>query len=31
MEALSKMGYTVTVKPDSSLSGRTYRIEESGR
>jgi len=31
MEALSKMGYTVTVKPDSSLSGRTYRIEETGR
>ncbi len=31
MEALSKMGYKITVKPDSTLSGRTYRIEETGR
>jgi histone acetyltransferase (RNA polymerase elongator complex component) len=31
MEALSNMGYKVTVKPDSTLSGRTYRLEETGR
>ena len=31
MEALSNMGYKVTMKPDSTLSGRTYRLEETGR
>lgn len=31
MEAFSKRGYKVTVRPDATLSGRTYRIEETGR
>lgn len=31
MAALSGMGYKITVKPDNTLSGRTFRIEETGR
>ena len=31
MAALSGMGYRITVKPDNTLSGRTFRIEETGR
>ena len=28
---LREMGYEIEIRPDSTLSGRTYRIENSGR
>lgn len=31
LQKLREMGYEIEIRPDSTLSGRTYRIENSGR
>lgn len=31
IQSLCDMGYKIEIKPDSTLSGRTYRIDETGR
>lgn len=31
LEKLREMGYEIEVRPDAALSGKTYRVEETGR